>query len=165
MNASKRFRRRSQRQRSLPLRHLRALRQPHRPAIVLICALVCLSVATALVVMTTRQSLDARRHGRVQWQLRQSEYLLAAGIRRAVAGLVGSGIDYSGETWQPAAALPRFETILVEIRVSPLADEPSSRQVTVLARLGQGESAAFRTQRSHTFTYSLPDQAQAPHPE
>lgn len=136
----------------------------HRRGVVLICALVCLAVATAIVLTTIRQALDARRHGRMERQLRQTEYLLDAGIRRAVAGLRGSD-DYSGETWRPVGALPRMESVLVEIHIFRPIDNPSSHQVTILAKLGHSAALASQTQRSHTFTFSLPDQPESPRPE
>ena len=137
-----------------------AVRLQPRRGVVLICALVCLSVATVLIVSLVQQSLIARRQGRMQWQLRQTEYLLDAGIRRAVAHL-DSRDDYAGETWQPAAALPGFKSVAVEIAVTPSDDDPSRRKVTVQARLDQSESLAFRTQRSHSFLYPTADQTEA----
>ncbi len=138
------------------------LRQQH--GVVLICALVCLSVATALVVTTVHQSLGVRRQGRMQWQLRQTEYLVDAGIRRAVARL-GADEDYAGETWHPAAALPDFASVAVEIDVMPLDEVPPRWEVTVVAKLSQSDSLAFRTQRSQTFLYPLAAQAESSNPE
>src|SRR5690606_1932738 len=141
-----------------------ALRSRQQHGVVLICALVCLSVATALVVTTVQQSLGVRRQGRMQWQLRQTEYLLDAGIRRAVARL-SADEDYAGETWQPAAALPGFASVAVEIDVLPSDEESSTRQVTVVARLSRSDSLAFRTQRSQTFLHSFAAQAESSNPE
>lgn len=138
------------------------LRQRH--GVVLICSLVCLSVATALVVSMVQQSLIARRQGRMQWQMRQTEYLLDAGIRRAIVHLNAGG-DYAGETWHPTAALPGFQSVVVEITATPRDGEPSQQEVTVLAKLDQSESLAFRTQRSHTFRYPITSQTEPSQPE
>lgn len=140
------------------------VRVQQRCGVVLICALVCLSVATALVMSSVQQSLVARRQGRMQWQLRQTQYLLDAGIRRAVARL-DSDSDYAGESWQPTAALAGFQSVAVEVTVSPSDNQPSEREVTVLAKLSQSESLAFRIQRSHRFLYSPPEQTETFQPE
>lgn len=128
-----------------------------RRGVVVICALVCLSVATSLMVTTTHQALSARRQGHRQWQLRQTQYLLDAGICRALAGLAADDA-YAGESWQPAGALPGFDTVVVEIDIKPLGNEPARQQVTVLAQIGRGESLASQTQRSQTFVYSSAEQ-------
>ena len=135
-------------------------RKPHRErgGVVLVAAIVCLSVATALVVVTARQSLDARRQGRHERQLRQTEYLLDAGIRRAIAGLRGD-TSYAGETWQPVTALPDFEVVNVAIEISHGPGGSEDRRVTVVALLGKSSSPGFQTQRSHTFLVPPPPTA------
>lgn len=149
-----------------------------RTGAVLIAVLACLVVTTAIAALTVRQSLEARRQGRVERQLRQTQYLLDAGIRRAAERLRADA-SYSGETWQPTAALARFGAVLVEIRITGVdrdeatdeatkadasANDPTAaateRQVEVTARLGPGESAAHATQLSYRFPVST-----APEPE
>jgi hypothetical protein len=140
-----------------------------RRGVVLLCTLVCLSVATVLVVMTTHQSLQTRRQGRIERQLRQTEFLLDAGVRRARAALAAD-YQYAGEIWQPTAALRQTETVWVEIHVSELQNDslgtnesPGSR-VTVTARLALA-AAAPQTQRSHSFNHSNPSPIESLSPE
>lgn len=155
-----------------------------RTGAVLISVLACLVVTTAIAALTVRQSLEARRQGRVERQLRQTQYLLDAGIRRAAERLRADA-SYSGETWEPTAALARFGAVRVEIRVTTVDGEgavdnnavetdvaredtsadvtrpaATGRQVEITARLGPGESAAHATQLSYRFPVST-----APEPD
>ena len=155
-----------------------------RTGAVLISVLACLVVTTAIAALTVRQSLEARRQGRVERQLRQTQYLLDAGIRRAAERLRADA-SYSGETWQPTVALARFGAVRVEIRVTTVEGEDAvdnnavetdaaredtsadgmrpaatKRQVEITARLGPGESAAHATQLSYRFPIST-----APEPD
>lgn len=155
-----------------------------RTGAVLIAVLACLVITTAIAALTVRQSLEARRQGRVERQLRQTQYLLDAGIRRAAERLRADA-SYSGETWEPTAALARFGDVRVEIRITgtddedtasedtasedtasedatreePTADDPTvpatERQVEITARLGPGESAAHATQLSYRFPFPI----------
>lgn len=162
-----------------PRRPIRTTPAYRRTGAVLIGVLVCLSIATAIAALTVRHSLDARRQGRVERQVRQTQYLLDAGIRRATERLRADE-SYVGETWEPTAALPRFGAARVEIRVAAgdaedavgddaddaaggditNDDEPgdgtiaaAARQVEIIARLGPGESAAYPTQLSYRFPF------------
>lgn len=155
-----------------------------RTGAVLVSVLACLVVTTAIAALTVRQSLEARRQGRVERQLRQTQYLLDAGIRRAAERLRADA-SYSGETWQPTVALARFGDVRVEIRVTTVEGEDAvdnnavetdaaredtsadgtrpaatERQVEITARLGPGESAAHATQLSYRFPIST-----APEPD
>ncbi len=149
-----------------------------RTGAVLISVLACLVVTTAIAALTVRQSLEARRQGRVERQLRQTQYLLDAGIRRASERLRADE-SYAGESWEPTAALPRFGAVRVEIRVAAGDAEDAAgddatndvapgdgtiaataRQVEIIARLGPGESAAHATQLSYRFPIST-----APEPD
>lgn len=135
-----------------------------REGVILVCVLVCLSVSTAMVFAATRQSLEARRQGRIERQLRQTEWLLQAGIGRVAAEL-SKDIDYAGETWEPRAALPEYESVVVEIRVSKaaevvangeLADDAAPvRSFEIIARLARIGSPVLRTQRSFRLPHSL----------
>lgn len=132
-----------------------------RRGAVLIVALVCLSISTALMMHMTRHALEARRQGRLERQLRQTHYLLEAGVQRAVAA-AESADDYNGELWDVRDALPAFDTAEVEIRVAQPSDTAGQRQVTVSARLGRSETQALQTQRSYTFTQTIAVQTESP---
>ena len=87
-----------------------------RSAALLICVLVCLLVASSIVMATTHTALRERRNVRIEHQMLQTQLLLDAGILRAAAQLRSSP-RYEGETWQPKASI-----------ISPrTADAPSSR--------------------------------------
>jgi hypothetical protein len=113
----------------------------HRRASVLICVLVCMAVATALVLATTRSALRARREIQSHRQLRQVEFVLEAGIQRAARRLAADA-KYSGETWILSnTAVPDLESAQIVIGVSP-------REVQVVARLpAEGPTVVQRSYR------------------
>ncbi|MGI9472992.1 MAG: hypothetical protein ACR2NZ_15740 [Rubripirellula sp.] len=128
-----------------------------RDGTLVICVLVCLLVASSMVIATTRSALQARRECRVQQQLRQTELLLDAGVRRA-AGQLNNDADYQGEQWTllPIADL----TPVIQITVN--GDSESRSEIEVVASLGildeNGDlREASRTRRSHRFRVPAPD--------
>jgi len=128
-----------------------------RQGSLLVCVLVCLLVASALVASTTHSALMSRRDVRVQHQLRQTELLLDAGVLRATRRLQASQ-DYQGELWQPVAAIDRFDNAQVEIRITEQGVD--SRLVEVIASLGVAvddvkNNGASLTRRTHTFGIKL----------
>lgn len=125
-----------------------------RGAAVLLCVLACLSVVVALVLSLTRSTLQSQRETRIRMQMRQTEYLLDAGMIRAASQLRES-VDYRGEQWRPT--LERFDgaLVLVQVAADPLDDE--QRIVAVSAELGTDHEEAQahsgrRTRRSRTIT-------------
>jgi hypothetical protein len=120
-----------------------------RQASILICVLVCLAVATALVVQTTHSALRARRDMRTERQLRQTELLLEAGVQRAAQRLAAN-VEYSGETWiLSPESIPGSSLARIEITVPSLDDGDWPRRVQVVAQLSAGGLNAI--QRSYTF--------------
>ena len=136
-----------------------------RGGALLICVLVCLLVASAMVTATTRSALQARRNVRLQRQMRQTELLLDAGVLRAARQLQLSG-EYEGETWRPKDALDRFDNPLVEIRISAGEKKDNSSRVEVIAILGIPDDPqqinATLTRRTHTFSIELSDISPTP---
>jgi hypothetical protein len=144
-----------------------------RKAFILICALVCLSVSTAIVLTTVHQSIQFRRHARKDRQVHQTQWLLDAGIRKAISELTADE-NYGGESWRPTSALNGYSHVLVEIEVKPSEADESVRTVRVIAQLGKTASGPVagalpnapsdgglvkpewfdRTQCSYQFTYS-----------
>lgn len=144
-----------------------------RKAFMLICALVCLSVSTAIVLTTVHQSIQFRRHARKDRQVHQTQWLLDAGIRKAISELTADE-NYGGESWRPTSALNGYSHVLVEIEVKPSEADSSVRMVRVIAQLGNvvrgpvadesskttGDGGVVkpewfdRTQCSYQFTYS-----------
>ncbi len=127
-------------------------RKPHSGAL-LICVLVCLLVASAMVTATTRSALQSRRDVRLQHQMRQTELLLDAGVLRAASQLQRSN-DYEGETWRPKNALARFDNPSVEIRISAgKQNKKDSRRIEVIASLGAADDPT-QLSASQTQTHS-----------
>ena len=121
---------------------------PSRRGTLVVCVLVCLLVVGSLAGATTHAALRFRRSLRLERQLHQTELLLDAGILRAAKQLRRSS-DYRGETWRPSRETVGFDSPLVEIQVSE-GDDPSTRQVKVIAELGAPLSDLQRTNASHT---------------
>ena len=121
----------------------------HRPnGSVLVCVLVCVSVASALVVAMTKTALQAHRQLRHQRQLRQTELLVEASIERAVVRL-SEDSAYRGETWELASKiLPGYGAGRVRIVVAAEAESsPRSYRIEVVARLPADTPDGI--QRSH----------------
>ena len=139
-------------------------RRPHSGAL-LICVLVCMLVASAMVTATTRSALQARRDIRLQHQMRQTELLLDAGILRAASQIQQSN-QYEGETWRPKEALSRFDNPSVEIRISSDEKKDNSRHVEVIASIGTAndpEQMGFDEQRGRLASEcSAPARCKAP---
>ena len=128
-----------------------------RHALVTIGVLACLVVVVSLAGSLVASTLRARREANVQHQLRQTDYLLDAGIQRAMAQLQESP-DYPGETWVPGDIVPHFYRAKVVI-VTLNEKEESLSAIEVVASLANrpadaDRSSAFVTQRSHRWTVS-----------
>ena len=122
-----------------------------RAGSILICVLTCLLIVSALAVAMVKSALTARKAVRLERQQAQVEFLIEAGIQRAVSGLARDA-EYSGETWDlPAAALSDSDSALVEIAVTA-ADDDSPRRISVIAQFPADSPLSVR--RSHTFTVS-----------
>jgi type II secretory pathway pseudopilin PulG len=119
---------------------------------VLVCALVCLAIASTLVTSTVRTALGARRSMRTQHQLQQTELLLNAGIQRATQQLHDNS-DYTGETWDLSPqVIPNIESAQVTIDVSSAAED-SSREIRVSAQISLAVNKTIR--RSTRFSVDL----------
>lgn len=116
-----------------------------RSGVVLICVLACLAIVSAILTMTCKSAIAARRETKLRAQLQQTELLLDAGVLRAAEQLRKSK-GYSGETWKPTKAFKNDESPIVEITVEPT--DGSVTTITVMAKL-KGEQT---TQRSHQFS-------------
>jgi hypothetical protein len=117
---------------------------------VLACLVVIVSLATSMIVSTLR----ARREVGSLHQVRQTDYLLDAGILLASKRLQDSS-DYEGETWEPTDAVPGFHQAKVVIKVSQEGE--GSLGVEIIASLANrpadsDRKGAFVTQRSHRWS-------------
>ena len=139
--------------------HRNQILRNRRNAATLICVLACLVIVSGLMFAMTRATLDARRESTYRRQVRQTEFLLEAGIDRACQQLAESA-DYQGETWDVGSAITRFDDAQIEINVQPQNDDKQKRSVVVTATLGGGDgpesnSLANRTRRTHQFDFQL----------
>ena len=126
-------------------------RQQHRHhGTILICVLTCLLIVTGLAVAMVKSALNARKAVRAELQQAQVQFLLEAGIQRAVNKL-SNDAEYLGETWElPADVFTSDAPGRVEIAVKRSGDSPPA--VSVIAQLPA--DSLLRIRRSHTFTFS-----------
>ncbi len=124
-------------------------RRVRRHALVTICVLVCLVVASSIAMLTLRKEISMRRELSLHQQMRQTELLLEAGVRRAATRLKESP-DYHGETWKPTHALKEFSNAQVVI---DLTNDDHVRIVASIGRLPEDSSRAASgvTQLTHQF--------------
>ena len=125
-------------------------RSANRSGVLAVCVLVCLTIAAAVMTITVRSALRARRHSLLEHQLTQTEWLLDAGVRRAMTKIQIEP-DYQGETWNPVGALERIGTATVEIVISN--DAPDSASAKVTATIVESSPLAKTTRRSHQFIF------------
>lgn len=130
--------------------NLRRRRPLNRSGVLAVCTLACLTIAAATMTITVHATLRARRHAKLEHQLIQTEWLLDAGVRRAMASMKGQS-NYQGETWIPTGALDRFGTATVEVTVS--TDSSVSATVKVTATIIEPSARASTTRRSHLFKF------------
>ncbi|MCX7428247.1 MAG: hypothetical protein NTW96_21790 [Planctomycetia bacterium] len=107
---------------------------PGRPCrgVALVIAIVCLAVASALLVSVARLSVARRSASRAQEWRAQAGWLADSAIERAAARLRGNP-RYPGETWNvPADALGGSAGV-VRIEIQIPADRPETREVRVTA--------------------------------
>ncbi len=120
-----------------------------RNGLVTICVLVCLVVASSIAMLTLRQEISLRRELSLHQQMRQTEFLLEAGVQKAASRLKESP-DYRGETWKPTHALEKFSNAQVVIR---LTNDGQFQVAASIGRLPDDSSRAALgvTQLTHRF--------------
>ncbi|WP_372717526.1 hypothetical protein [Novipirellula sp.] len=132
-----------------------------RRGIVLICTLVCLIVVSTLVMTSVASAVRGQRETLRRHQSMQTEWLLDAGINRAIAQIAADD-QYEGENWIPAFENSRFAKANVEISVTAASGDDDSLNlvlVDVVATLARSVDSpameiATRTQKSYTFQVS-----------
>ncbi|EMI21893.1 hypothetical protein RMSM_01177 [Rhodopirellula maiorica SM1] len=108
-------------------------------------------------------AVRAQRETRCRHQAIQTEWLLDAGIKRAISQMTADE-KYEGEHWIPAFETTQFAKAAVEITVEPTTRSDSSANVVsvnVVATLARSVASpameiATRTQKSFTFQISKP---------
>lgn len=128
-------------------------RQPERRGALLVCVVVCLSIAAGVAMAGVRSALDAHRQTRVERHLAQAEWLLEAGARRAAAQ-IRSTEDYEGETWSlDRDVLPGCGPATVQLVVNR-TDDSSAAWVEVTVTLPSDSPQPVR--RRHEFALPVP---------
>ena len=124
---------------------------PKRGA-VLICVVVCLTVATLILGGMLKTTLLTMRQIRTERHVRQAEWLMQAGAERAAFRLA-SNVEYTGELWSLAAdAIVDTDPGVVNISVSHESTDRASVRVVVEYPLGRVTSI----RRSREFLIDLP---------
>ncbi len=107
-------------------------RRPRRGA-VLIVVMVCLAVATVLLVSIVKMAAVDRRATRTEAWRTQAAWLAESALERAASRLASDN-TYAGETWTVTAEESTVaEPGLVEISIEPVPDRPDLRRVHVRA--------------------------------
>ena len=118
-----------------------------RRGVVLVAALVCLLVVTALLGNLLLGTLRTGRQLHAERDLRQCELLLQAGVDRAALRLAREA-DYRGETWTlPAAAIAGTGDGLVTVEVNRAADNQLP-QLSIVAEYPVGGERSIRRSRT-----------------
>jgi hypothetical protein len=115
-------------------------RVSRRRGVMTIVALVCVMVASTLMIVAVRRALAESQLGRLEIRRAQSRWLAESGLERAAARLAADP-KYSGEVWKipPAVVTGRAEetpaggggTVKIEVATPP--GQPAQRLVRVQA--------------------------------
>jgi len=120
----------------------------------LICVLVALLIVMGLTASMLNTALRARHAVRQERQKSQTQFLLEAGIQRAVGKLSADG-EYWGETWRlDSSAIPGHDSAVVEITVTP-GDNEETANVQVVAKLPAESPLSIQ----RTYHFPFPDPA------
>lgn len=116
-----------------------------RHGAVLICVLACSLTALSLSIIAVRTTLRSARESKQTLKLRQTEWLLTAGVLRAKQKLQVA--HYTGETWEIPATVTRADAAVVRISVEPIQSEkyPHSNTVTITVESGLSPNALLRS--------------------
>ena len=125
-----------------------------RTGAAMVCVLVCLGIATTIMLVSVRSTLQVRRQMRQELQLEQTRWLVEAGMTRATA-LLQEQPTYQGETWRVDSAFESYSQAVVEIAVVRHSDNPDQAQLKVTARVRGPDPTDHPTQRSGTMLVDL----------
>lgn len=95
---------------------------------ILICVLACCLTALSLGVTAVHQALQAARESKQTHQLRQTEWLLHAGLVRVQQQMRDP--SYTGETWEIPAEVTGSLAAVVTIDIAPQTG-PSEHESSV----------------------------------
>jgi len=117
--------------------------------------LVCLGVATAILLGAVQTSLHCRRQMQNEAQLQQTQWLVDAGVRKAIANLKLHP-DYSGERIMVSTEINNYADALIDIKVQPIENSPGQVSVSVTAELGDLEDEVLKTKRTKELVFDVP---------
>jgi hypothetical protein len=109
------------------------IRPARRRGAILLAVIVCLMIATSLLVSTLGLAVSLRRSTQVQLWGIEAEWLAQSALGRAAARLAADA-HYTGETWRlPADEFGGDQPAVVRIEVKAVPDQPDRRSVRVEA--------------------------------
>lgn len=124
-----------------------------RGGAVLVGVLAAVAIVSAISFVSVRFALRGRQAVRFERSVLQSQFLCEAGLRRAEFQLKRDP-NYAGEHWSPDVPHLREQNANVTIEVSQQTDakgtESASRNVTVIAKLGELSDKQNSIQQSYT---------------
>ncbi len=109
------------------------IRTSRRRGAALLAAIVCVSIAAAVMIGIAHVATQAYREVGLEQCRLQAGWILESGVDRAAAQLAADG-DYAGEIWSlpPEEVGGRYDGE-VRIHVESVEGQPSWRQVRVVA--------------------------------
>lgn len=127
---------------------MNSIRIKKRRGTILIAVLVCLGVATTIVLGAVQTSIRQHRQVRQELQLEQTRWLLDAGIDKAVAGFLAQPDSYEGEILTITPAFEKYPQATIEISLMENDRQTDRVRLRVTARLAGVAAAASIMQRS-----------------
>jgi len=120
-----------------------------RTARAIVCIIVCMGIATTILMKSMQTALRMRRQIGHELQMEQTRWLLEATRIRAVRRL-NEDPEYEGETWNVSNAFDSYDNATIDIEIT--SSESGSRVVTATSRIGIVENPTGMTQRSGRWT-------------
>lgn len=130
-------------------------------ASVLVCVLVCLSIASILSLGTLKTSLSHRRELQRHWQMEQTQWVLEAAWRRALQARLADD-QYAGEDWQLAAVFNDDLDVAVQITIEPEVASPDFVELLVTVTVQSKDPDPIVTRRSHSWRLKKTTTANVP---
>ena len=130
---------------------MRSTRLKKRRGVILIAVLVCLGIATTIVLGAVQTSIRQHRQVRKELQVEQTKWLLDAGIDRAVESFLAQPETYQGETLTITPPPKKYANATIEISLLKFDRQSNRAAFRVAARIAGTGSLAPTTKRSREF--------------
>lgn len=109
------------------------LRTSERRGAALLVAIVCVSIAVAVMYGIVQLAIQSHREVNLEQRQTQARWIVESAVDRAAA-LLGSDPDYLGEQWLLSAEdIGGLDDAEVRIEVEPVTDQADWRQVRIVA--------------------------------